>query len=105
MKRWRTNIRNNFGDRFLVVFQESLSGQPVFALVPNPKAKPETQQQTKRLTRPGIALGLLLVTPVHHHCRRGLPGRYHRSTTARNPPPVFPGVALCPGPTDHFRLP
>jgi membrane-associated protease RseP (regulator of RpoE activity) len=58
----QTNIHNNFGDRFLVVFQESLSGQPVFALVPNPKAKPEVQQQTKQLTRPSLAIGLLLVT-------------------------------------------
>ena len=57
-----TNIRNNFGDRFVVVFQESLSGQPVFALVPNPKAQAETRKQSKKLTRPGLALGLLLVT-------------------------------------------
>jgi membrane-associated protease RseP (regulator of RpoE activity) len=58
----RTNISNNFGDRFLVVFQESISGQPVFALVPNPKAQVEAKQQAKKLTRPGLALGLLIVT-------------------------------------------
>jgi membrane-associated protease RseP (regulator of RpoE activity) len=58
----QSNIRNYFGNRFLVVFQESLSGQPVFALVPNPKANPEARQPTKGLTRPGLALGLLLVT-------------------------------------------
>jgi membrane-associated protease RseP (regulator of RpoE activity) len=58
----RTNISHHFGNRFLVVFQESLSGQPVFALVPNPKANVEARQQAKPLTRPGLALGLLLVT-------------------------------------------
>lgn len=58
----RTNIRNNFGDRFLVVFQENRSGQPVFALVPNPKAQAEVRQGKKQLARPGLALGLLLVT-------------------------------------------
>jgi membrane-associated protease RseP (regulator of RpoE activity) len=58
----QTNIRNNFGDRFLVVFQESLSGQPVFALVPNPKAQADVRQPPKKLARPGLALGLLLVT-------------------------------------------
>jgi membrane-associated protease RseP (regulator of RpoE activity) len=58
----QSNIRNYFGNRFLVVFQESLSGQPVFALVPNPKANPEARQPTKGLARPGLALGLLMVT-------------------------------------------
>ena len=56
------NIQNNFGNRFLVVFQESLAGQPVFALVPNPKAKPEAKPSNQKLTRPGLALGLLVVT-------------------------------------------
>jgi len=58
----QSNIRNYFGNRFLVVFQESLSGQPVFALVPNPKANTEARQPKKRLARPGLALALLLVT-------------------------------------------
>ena len=57
----RANVRNNFGERFLVVFQESLSGQPVFALVPNPKAQAKGRQP-KQLARPGLALGLVLVT-------------------------------------------
>ena len=32
----RDNIEANFGDRFLVIFQEGKSGKPFFALVPNP---------------------------------------------------------------------
>ncbi|MBD2092184.1 site-2 protease family protein [Microcoleus sp. FACHB-1515] len=53
------NIQQQFGDRFLVVFQEGLNGKPFFALVPNTIA--QTQSQA-RLTRPGWAIGLLLAT-------------------------------------------
>lgn len=56
------NIRRHFGDRFLVIFQEGLQGKPVFALVPNPQAQTETQTAQKPLSRPGLALALLLVT-------------------------------------------
>ena len=55
----RENIRRHFGDRFLVLFQEGLQGKPVFALVPNPQT--EGRDRTS-LARPGLALGLLLVT-------------------------------------------
>ncbi len=55
----RQNIRQHFGDRFLVLFQEGLQGKPVFALVPNPQAEGD---RAKPLARPGLALGLLLVT-------------------------------------------
>lgn len=56
-------VQEQFGNRFLVVFQEGGQGKPFFALVPNPQV--ETQQNDspqKSLTRPGIALGLLLTT-------------------------------------------
>ncbi|WOD40998.1 site-2 protease family protein [Nodosilinea sp. E11] len=56
----RENIRRHFGDRFLVLFQEGLQGKPIFALVPNPQVEKGTQAAT--LARPGLALGLLLVT-------------------------------------------
>jgi membrane-associated protease RseP (regulator of RpoE activity) len=56
----RNNIRLHFGDRFLVLFQEGGQGKPVFALVPNPKAEAGGDRQP--LARPGLALGLLLVT-------------------------------------------
>lgn len=53
------NIQQQFGDRFLVVFQEGLNGKPFFALVPNTIA--QTQSQA-RLTRPIWAIALLLST-------------------------------------------
>lgn len=56
----KENVRRQFGDRFLVIFQEGMQGKPVFALVPNPQA--QTQGTAKALTRPGLALGLLTVT-------------------------------------------
>src|SRR6478672_9375868 len=45
----RDNIEAQFGDRFLVIFQNSFSGKPFFALVPNPYSqeaakKRETEQ-------------------------------------------------------------
>ncbi|MBD2106736.1 site-2 protease family protein [Nodosilinea sp. FACHB-13] len=57
----RENIRRHFGDRFLVLFQEGLQGKPVFALVPNPQVE-KGDRSNQTLTRPGLALGLLLVT-------------------------------------------
>jgi membrane-associated protease RseP (regulator of RpoE activity) len=51
-----------FGDRFLLIFQESLSGTPFFALVPNSQADPKSRVNTEPLKRPGFALTLLLVT-------------------------------------------
>ncbi|MEO1070380.1 MAG: site-2 protease family protein, partial [Cyanobacteria bacterium J06638_6] len=57
----KENIRRHFGDRFLVLFQEGVQGKPVFALVPNPQTQ-TANPQAQTLTRPGLALGLLLVT-------------------------------------------
>ena len=36
IRRFGRMSRKHFGDRFLVIFQNSLSGQPFFAIVPNP---------------------------------------------------------------------
>jgi membrane-associated protease RseP (regulator of RpoE activity) len=59
----KVNVEKEFGDRFLVLFQESLQGQPFFALVTNPWAKNENQDlKSEKLTRPGLALALLLIT-------------------------------------------
>ncbi len=55
------NVESKFRDRFLVVFQEGLKEKPFFALVPNPEAK-LTEDTQKKLTRPFLALGLLLIT-------------------------------------------
>ncbi|HEY9600865.1 MAG TPA: site-2 protease family protein [Allocoleopsis sp.] len=59
----RNNIEAEFGDRFFVVFQESISGKPFFALVPNPQSQQKESKQTIGAdTRPFLALGLLLMT-------------------------------------------
>ena len=60
----KKNIEQVFGDRFLILFQEGLQGNPFFALVPNPWSKSEAQKQSseKPLKRPLLALGLLLLT-------------------------------------------
>lgn len=54
------NIQRQFGDRFLVAFQEGLNGKPFFALVPNPQIDP--QYQSRPLNRPILIISLLLVT-------------------------------------------
>ena len=58
----KDNVEGAFGDRFFLIFQESFKGQPFFALVPNPQAKKEDKKTTEPLTRPGLALSLLLIT-------------------------------------------
>jgi membrane-associated protease RseP (regulator of RpoE activity) len=58
----KTNIERVFGDRFLILFQESLQGQPFFALVANPRAKSQHKKTEQPTTRPLFALGLLLLT-------------------------------------------
>ena len=58
----RENIEAEFGDRFFVIFQESFSGNPFFALVPNPQAQTRAGRDTEPVTRPVLALGLLLIT-------------------------------------------
>lgn len=58
----RGNVEERFGNRFLVVFQEGIQGKPFFALVPNPQAQTNPKADTQAITRPGLALGLLLAT-------------------------------------------
>jgi membrane-associated protease RseP (regulator of RpoE activity) len=59
----RENVEEQFGDRFLVVFQEGSNGKPFFALVTNPRS----QQLSGRIkpevvVRPLLALGLFIAT-------------------------------------------
>jgi membrane-associated protease RseP (regulator of RpoE activity) len=62
-ERIKTNVEGVFGDRFLVLFQESLQGQPFFALVPNPgPEKAQASEGEVSLNRPWLALALLLIT-------------------------------------------
>jgi membrane-associated protease RseP (regulator of RpoE activity) len=59
----KANIERQFGDRFLVIFQEGTNGKPFFVLVPNPQAvKPNNQRDSEKITQPGLALLLLVAT-------------------------------------------
>ena len=58
--RIKESVRAEFGDRFLVLFQEDSTGKPFFALVPNPQAA--SKPKNNKITRPGLALGLLIAT-------------------------------------------
>ncbi|MEA5618166.1 site-2 protease family protein [Cronbergia sp. UHCC 0137] len=64
-QRIKTNIEGQFGDRFLVIFQEGMNGKPFFVLVPNAQAaKSKTNQDQEQLTKPGLALLLFAATLV-----------------------------------------
>ena len=56
------NVEKVFGDRFLVFLQEDLHDQPFFALVSNPWEKSRSHSESEKITRPFLALGLLLLT-------------------------------------------
>jgi membrane-associated protease RseP (regulator of RpoE activity) len=58
----KQNIEAQFSDRFYILFQDDFTGKPFFALVPNPQAHREAKRHSEPLTRPGLALILLLVT-------------------------------------------
>lgn len=58
----RENIENSFGDRFLILFQEGANNKPFFALVPNPQHRTARESSQQQLTRPFLALGLLIAT-------------------------------------------
>lgn len=58
----KNNVEKVFGDRFLLLFQESFQGQPFFALVANPWQQKTETIETEKITRPLLALGLLLLT-------------------------------------------
>ncbi len=63
--RIKENVRSEFGDRFLVLFQEDMTGKPFFALVPNTQAA--NKPNNTKLTRPGLALGLLIATIFYYY--------------------------------------
>jgi len=59
----KENIEQVFGDRFIVIFQESFQGQPFFALVPNPWAKSQIKEEnSEEIKKPGLVLALLFIT-------------------------------------------
>ena len=65
-KKIEENIAQVFGDRFFVIFQESLQGKPFFALVPNPhaKAKEQAKPVSKAINNPSFAILLLIITAI-----------------------------------------
>jgi membrane-associated protease RseP (regulator of RpoE activity) len=56
------NVQREFGDRFLVLFQEGTQQKPVFAIVPNPQASPELRQLQQQFDRPSLGIGLGVVS-------------------------------------------
>ncbi|MDJ0616185.1 MAG: site-2 protease family protein [Calothrix sp. MO_192.B10] len=64
-QRIKENIEGQFGDRFLLIFQEGFNDKPFFVLVPNSQAtKESTRRSQEKLTRPGLAFALLVATLV-----------------------------------------
>ncbi len=63
----KQNVEKFFNDRYLLIFQETIQGQPFFALVPNPCSESKQQHNdilAEKITRPWVALGLLLLTLI-----------------------------------------
>jgi len=60
-QRVKENIEAEFGDRFILIFQEGLNDKPIFLLVPNQQQKKAGLKQ-EQLTRPGLALLLIVAT-------------------------------------------
>jgi membrane-associated protease RseP (regulator of RpoE activity) len=61
----KTNIEAQFGDRFVLIFQEGFNGKPFFVLVPNTQAAKQTvtpRRDQEQLARPGLALLLVVAT-------------------------------------------
>ncbi len=58
----QTNVQKQFGDRFLILFQESSQGDPFFALVPNPKVEKKETKTEDDLNKPWLVLGLAVAT-------------------------------------------
>ncbi|MEO1374185.1 MAG: site-2 protease family protein [Cyanobacteria bacterium J06635_10] len=61
-KQIKENIEAQFGDRFILIFQEGFNGKPIFLLVPNHQQKKADSPQPEQITRPGLALLLLGAT-------------------------------------------
>ncbi len=62
--RIKENIESQFGDRFILIFQEGFNGKPIFLLVPNHQQKKEHSGEPEQLIRPGLALLLLGATLI-----------------------------------------
>ncbi|MGK7910921.1 MAG: site-2 protease family protein [Synechococcus sp.] len=58
------NLRNLFGQRFLLVLQEGFSGKPFFAIVPNPTAaaREALSDEESDRDRPNLAIALVVAS-------------------------------------------
>jgi membrane-associated protease RseP (regulator of RpoE activity) len=84
----KANIEAQFGDRFLLIFQEGNNSKPFFVLVPNTQAaKQANTSKPEKLTRPGLALLLLVATLL----TTTLVGAQNAVTTL---PPVWKIISL-----------
>jgi membrane-associated protease RseP (regulator of RpoE activity) len=67
----QSNVRQTFGDRFLVLFQEGTPGKPVFVMVTNPQLTPEGQLIEPMQDKPVMGLvlaGLSFVSATWAGC-------------------------------------
>ncbi len=60
--RVKTNVEKEFGDRFFLILQEGLKGQPFFALVPNPQAQGSKKDLNEPVTQNILAFLFLAMT-------------------------------------------
>jgi membrane-associated protease RseP (regulator of RpoE activity) len=60
----KEKIEAEFGDRFILIFQQSLNDKPIFLLVPNHEYKKANGGEKEKLTKPGLALLLLGLTLI-----------------------------------------
>jgi membrane-associated protease RseP (regulator of RpoE activity) len=64
-QRIKKNIDDQFGDRFLLIFQEGMDGKPFFVLVPNTKTgKQNTKSSIENFHQAATAFVLLLLTLI-----------------------------------------
>lgn len=96
--RIKENIEAQFGDRFVVIFQEDFKGKPFFVLVPNTQATKSSVPKQEQLTRPGLALLLLVATLVTTTLAGvRLAGGVEYNTVVSNPAVLLKGLPYALG--------
>ena len=59
-----SKVKEKFGDRFFVIFQEGFRDQPFFALVPNPRFQAKSSAPSDSPKQISFAIGLFIITFV-----------------------------------------
>lgn len=57
-----SNVKEQFGDRFFVIFQEGIRDQPFFALVPNPRFQSNQLAKSNSPKQISFAISLFVIT-------------------------------------------